>query len=96
MYNTNSGKACMNNTGTTSAEEKVKTYAFGKGVVKQGSKGASCMAWQEFLNANHDANLSTDGACGKLTMKHAKLWQKSVGLKADGALGARSRTKALE
>jgi len=70
-------------------------YAFGAILVKQGSKGGACKAWQTFLNAN-GANLSTDGACGKLTMAAARSWQASVALMTDGLLGAKSRAKAMK
>jgi hypothetical protein len=69
-------------------------YAFGQTLVKQGTKGEACKAWQTFFNEKFGAKLAVDGNCGKLTIATAKAWQKSVGLVADGLLGKMSRTKA--
>lgn len=69
-------------------------YAFGTGVVREGTKGNACLAWQTFLNDKVNAGLITDGWCGKSTMAAARSWQASVGLVADGLLGPMSRTKA--
>ena len=70
-------------------------YAFGLGLVKQGTKGEVCRAWQTFFNA-HGANplLIVDGWCGKLSMAAARVWQAANGLVADGLLGPMSRAKA--
>jgi peptidoglycan hydrolase-like protein with peptidoglycan-binding domain len=70
-------------------------YAFGTGVVKEGVKGEACKAWQMFLNEKANAGLMANGNCGPKTMVAAKAWQASVGLTADGVLGAMSRAKAL-
>lgn len=103
LFNTITGASCgagggsstTVTTSTTNTTPVVLRYAFGTGVVKLGTQGGACKAWQTFLNA-HGASLSTDGACGKLTMAAARLWQASVGLVADGLLGANSRAKANE
>jgi len=69
-------------------------YAFGTSLVKEGTKGEACKAWQMFLNDKASAGLVADGNCGPKTMVAAKAWQASVGLTADGVLGAMSRAKA--
>ncbi|OGI46137.1 hypothetical protein A2121_01360 [Candidatus Nomurabacteria bacterium GWB1_40_6] len=69
-------------------------YAFGTSLVKEGTKGEACKAWQMFLNDKANAGLMADGNCGPKTMLAAKAWQASVGLTADGVLGAMSRAKA--
>lgn len=85
------GESCPGNSvGATG-----NAYAFGNTLVKMGSKGEACKAWQTFLNDKANADLVTDGWCGKLTITAAKNWQKANGLKADGFLGALSRAKAL-
>lgn len=101
-FSVSTGESCaMNNPATPatpaspSADSQGKSYAFGTALVKQGSKGAACKAWQMFLNDNASAGLKADGMCGKLTMVAAKAWQKSVGLPADGLLGKMSRAKAM-
>ena len=71
------------------------SYAFGQTLVKSGTRGEACRAWQTFLNHKSGANLMVDGICGPLTMKVARTWQTSVGLIADGLLGPASRGKAL-
>jgi photosystem II stability/assembly factor-like uncharacterized protein/methionine-rich copper-binding protein CopC len=70
-------------------------YNFANILVKLGTKGQVCETWQNFLN-DHGAHLVVDGQCGKLTIAAAKLWQASVGLKADGILGPLSRAKARQ
>ncbi len=97
MFDTATGARCTEFSPAipaTPATPAAHGYAFGTILVKQGSKGGACKAWQMFLN-DHGANLATDGACGKLTMAAARAWQASVGLKADGLLGAKSRAKAM-
>lgn len=69
-------------------------YAFGNTLVKLGTKGEACRAWQMFFNDKAGAHLVVDGNCGPLTMSFAKTWQASVGLVADGLLGAKCRAKA--
>ncbi|MGH7249382.1 MAG: hypothetical protein ACREGC_00225, partial [Minisyncoccia bacterium] len=95
MYQSTTGKKCTawGAAGAGTPGASGNAYAFGTLVVKLGSKGGACLAWQTFLNA-HGANLATDGACGKLTMAAARAWQTSVGLVADGLLGPASRAKA--
>ncbi|MFZ3011694.1 MAG: peptidoglycan-binding protein [Minisyncoccia bacterium] len=82
-------------TPATPATPNAQGYAFGTLLVKEGTKGESCKAWQMFLNDKTNAGLVADGNCGPKTMVAAKAWQASVGLTADGMLGAMSRTKAL-
>lgn len=79
----------------TPATPNAQGYAFGNGVVKEGTKGESCKAWQTFLNDKANAGLVADGDCGPKTIEAVKKWQASVGLTADGFLGAMSRAKAL-
>jgi|GEM_PF-142046 len=71
-------------------------YAFGTLLVKQGTKGEDCKAWQKFFNDKADAQLALDGNCGPLTMTAAKQWQQSEKLVADGLLGFNSRVKAAQ
>ncbi len=70
-------------------------YIFGTALIKFGSRGDFCKAWQIFFNDKMGSHLVLDGICGKLTMTVARSWQASVGLKADGLLGPMSRAKAL-
>jgi peptidoglycan hydrolase-like protein with peptidoglycan-binding domain len=70
-------------------------YAFGLTAIRQGSSGASCLAWQTFFNAKKNAGLVLDGKCGPLTMAAARAWQSASGLVADGILGPMSRAKAM-
>lgn len=77
------------------ATPNAQGYAFGTLVVKEGTKGEACKAWQMFLNEKANAGLMTDGNCGPKTIMAVKAWQTSVGLTADGVLGAMSRAKAL-
>jgi len=93
MFNGVTGERC--NTVISSEAPGASGYAFGNGVVKLGSKGEACKAWQQFFNDKAGAHLTVDGWCGKLTIAVAKAWQASVGLVADGLLGALSRAKAL-
>jgi len=88
MFDGVTGKKC-----TTWAGSSASGYAFGTTLVKSGTKGESCKAWQMYFNTK-GANLSADGMCGPKTMAFAKTWQASVGLTADGVLGAMSRAKA--
>jgi hypothetical protein len=93
MFSPTTGKNCNAATpATPNAQGNV--YAFGQSTVKMGAKGDACKAWQMFFNA-HGSNLVTDGWCGKMTIASAKAWQMSVGLMADGMLGAMSRAKAM-
>ena len=71
------------------------TSAFGYTTVRLYTKGEGCRAWQRFFNEKLGTQLKTDGVCGPITIYVAKKWQTHVGLKADGALGALSRAKAL-
>ncbi len=93
------GQSCGNNTSNTiiitpPAFTGPFSYAFGTVVVKRGSKGEACRAWQNFFNAQRNAGLATDGVCGPLTIASARAWQTSAGLVADGLLGPMSRAKA--
>jgi hypothetical protein len=100
VFNTETGQKCTTwmkqvvsaESGTSGSKN---VYVFGTALVKLGSKGSACKAWQEFFNT-HGFKLTADGLCGKFTMKAARAWQLSVGLKADGFLGPLSRLKALE
>lgn len=69
-------------------------FNFGTVMVKYGTRGEFCKAWQMFLNTK-SYDLAVDGICGQLTMAAAKKWQASAGLIADGLLGPVSRAKAL-
>ena len=88
LFNTMNGLPCAN----TSISSGV--YNFGTGVVKLGSMGENCKAWQMFFNEKAGAHLVVDGICGPLTMAVAKNWQASMGLVVDGLLGPLSRAKA--
>lgn len=93
-FSSTTGASCVGNTATTTTETPATTtYNFGTTLVKLGSKGEACKAWQSFFNA-HGSTLVVDGWCGKMTIAAAKAWQTSVGLTADGKLGAMSRAKA--
>ena len=92
-FSTTTGTSCVGNH-VTADIPPTSGYAFGTTLVKQGSTGGACMAWQSFLNDHAGAHLSADGACGPLTMAAARLWQTSKGLVSDGLLGAMSRAKA--
>ena len=81
-------------TPATPATPNAQGYAFGTLLVKEGTKSEACKAWQMFLNDKASAGLVADGNCGPKTMLAAKAWQVSVGLTADGFLGAMSRAKA--
>jgi len=70
-------------------------YAFGSVLVKLGTKGDACKAWQMFFNDKTGAHLVLDSNCGPKTMAVARIWQAAVGLKADGLLGPLSRAEAM-
>jgi len=70
-------------------------YTFGSALIRQGSRGEECRAWQMFFNAKRNAGLAVDGNCGPLTMAAARAWQSASGLVADGLLGPASRAKAM-
>jgi hypothetical protein len=91
IYSTSTGEKC-----TTWTTPTTPTYNFGTILVKLGTTGLECKAWQQFLNDKTKANLALDGMCGPLTIAAAKAWQASVGLVPDGMLGPLSREKALE
>lgn len=69
-------------------------YEFGTILIKQGSRGLECKAWQMFFNNHLNTQLVLDGVCGPKTIAVARTWQASVELIADGLLGAMSRAKA--
>ncbi len=94
MFSPTTGEKCTKNTETVSNTPTPKAYAFGTSLVKKGSKGEACKAWQMYFNDKGNAGLTVDGHCGPKTIAFAKTWQASVGLKADGVLGAMSRAKA--
>lgn len=96
LFSGTTGQACTSFTPPGLAVAQAaggNAYAFGNTLVREGSKGGACLAWQTFLNA-HGASLATDGACGRLTMAAARAWQGANGLVADGLLGPMSRAKA--
>ena len=64
--------------------------------VKDGVKGEDARACQIFLNWCINAGLSTDGNCGRQTVKAIKIYQKTYGLTPDGKFGKASRAKAEE
>ncbi|PIP68962.1 hypothetical protein COW91_02005, partial [Candidatus Nomurabacteria bacterium CG22_combo_CG10-13_8_21_14_all_32_8] len=92
MFNGTTGERC--NTVINAGAPGASGYTFGSGVIKLGTKGEACRAWQHFFNDKAGASLVADGWCGKLTIAVAKAWQKSMGLVSDGLLGAMSRGKA--
>lgn len=98
MFSAVTGQACTSSSGNTVIIVNPPvgnfSYAFGTTLVRQGTTGEACKAWQNFLNVHRNAGLVIDGACGPLTMAVARAWQASVGLTADGALGPMSRVKA--
>ena len=94
MFNGTTGQKC-NTTVSNPSAPGASGYTFGAGLVKQGTKGEACKAWQMFLNNKKGAGLAVDGWCGKLTIGAAKAWQTSVGLIPDGLLGPMSRAKAM-
>lgn len=92
-FNVLNGQMCSSNNNIDNNIKK-ENYAFGETLVREGTKGEACRAWQMFLNDKLNAGLVVDGWCGKITMTKAKLWQASVGLMPDGLLGPMSRGKA--
>ena len=96
MYNPSTGLKCTAWTGGTAQTPAASmSYDFGTTLVKEGSKGDSCKAWQMYFNDKDDTSLVVDGKCGPKTMDVAKKWQSTMGLKVDGMLGAMSRAKAI-
>lgn len=96
-FSSSSGVSCVGNSvgASDNGASNGNAYAFGNTVVKMGTKGEACTAWQNFLNDKANAGLMADGWCGKLTINAAKAWQQAVGLIADGLLGPASRAKAM-
>ena len=92
MFNGKTGERC--NAVSNPNAPGASGYTFGSGLVKQGSRGQGCRAWQNFFNDKVGAHLVADGVCGPLTMGVAKGWQAAHGLTADGVLGPMSRGKA--
>ena len=91
MFNATTGERC---TTAVSNSPGASGYTFGSGLVKLGTRGEACMAWQRFFNDKRHSGLAIDGICGRLTIAAARAWQVSVGLQADGVLGPLSRGKA--
>lgn len=63
-------------------------------VVKNGSKGASAKAVQQFLNWCINAKLTVDSNAGAKTVSAIKVYQKTYGLTVDGIFGSASKSKA--
>lgn len=95
LFSPSTGRNCNAATPALPSVGNGGGYAFGQTLIKQGSTGEACKAWQMFFNDKFGANLVVDGMCGRLTIAAAKAWQMSVGLAADGALGPLSRGKAM-
>jgi peptidoglycan hydrolase-like protein with peptidoglycan-binding domain len=94
MFNGTSGERCNTVVSSSVVLQGASGYTFGGNLVKDGSRGEFCKAWQKFFNDKAGAHLSVDGNCGPLTMTVAKTWQGTHGLVVDGILGALSRAKA--
>jgi len=94
LFSPSIGRNCNAATPAIPASPSAGGYAFGLGLVKMGTKGEACKAWQMYFNAKASAGLTVDGWCGAKTIAVAKTWQASVGLDADGLLGPASRAKA--
>lgn len=62
--------------------------------LKYGSKGATVIELQDFLQDQGYYTLKIDGRFGLGTLRSVKLFQTANGLKADGYFGALSRAKA--
>lgn len=87
---------------TTKATTKVTTTVVKKAYTgklptktikkKKGSK-TNIKRWQEFLKW-YGYPITTGGTFGAKTIKYTKEFQKSVGIKADGIVGAKTRAKA--
>lgn len=92
LFNTTTGERC-NSVSNVNAPG-ASGYAFGNALVRMGTRGEACRAWQTFFNVKRNAGLVVDGWCGKRTMSAAVSWQASAGLVADGLLGPASRAKA--
>jgi len=84
-FNTSTGALCVNTI--------VKTYNLGTKTLKNGSKGASVVELQKFLNKFLKMNLKEDGALGPKTIAVIKKWQKDHGLTADGLVGAKTKAE---
>ena len=94
QFSPSTGRNCNAATPAVPASPSTTGYAFGYGLVKQGSKGEACRAWQMFFDDKAAAHLDVDGICGPLTIGVARGWQSTRGLMADGILGPMSRGKA--
>lgn len=96
------GKQTAGSATTTTASVSATTYkpttpyngSLPANVVKNGSKGASAKAVQQFLNWCINAKLTVDSVAGANTVKAIKVYQKTYGLTADGIFGAASKSKA--
>lgn len=91
MYDSMTGQKCNSTISTPGASG----YALGTTLVKMGTRGEACKAWQMFFNTKRNAGLATDGVCGPLSMAAARAWQSASSLTADGLLGPASRAKAM-
>lgn len=88
MFNTSTGKPCVNNTGNVK-----KIYNLGTVTLKNGSKGEAVVELQKYLNEKLNLGLVLDGKLGPKTIAVIKQWQASKGLVADGLIGP--KTKAM-
>ena len=87
--------------GTPGGTPTTETYPYGKasetsGNIKQGAKGAAVKAIQYALNKlgyGNSGTSSVDGSFGSNTTKAVKAFQKAMGIKQDGIVGANTRAK---
>lgn len=64
-------------------------------VLKKGSKGESVKALQVLLNYHLGYKLDIDGSFGKKTLEAVQVFQKKVGLTADGSVGPATWAKLI-
>lgn len=92
------GSATAPKTETVTATTYKPTSAYSgslpTSIVKNGSKGASVKAVQNFLNWCINAKLSVDSIAGAKTVSAIKVYQKTYGLTVDGIFGSGSKAKA--
>ncbi len=95
LFNTSTGKPCVNNVGNEHQTSSIKhgPYNFGTVTLKNGSHGDAVKELQKFLNAKLNLGLMLDGKLGPKTIAVIKKWQKDHKLVADGLIGP--KTKAM-
>lgn len=63
--------------------------------IRKGSKGENVKKWQSFINWYYGREvLKVDGGFGSATESYTRAFQSANGLKVDGVVGKKSRTKA--